>query len=247
LEPGQPLENLSSFAKAYGDEYFCERLLRKYSGDIHKSKEKFKQALLWREQHEELLTKRVYQESGDLRVLGFDLKARPILYQCTRNQLLPNGQSLDMYVVRMLQGMDLMAPGVSKMTHIWDLHGLNLRMNLSISATLQLMQVLDGYFAETTHEIIVIDVPAMAQFLKDAIWPLLPDRTKRKIHVLKVADAKLRVQACCDNDTASRICEVMDQNRNIRRLEERRQTWMHVVNKHGDLAPVCRPESSSTQ
>jgi len=172
--------DLTDFAKAYGSSNFCERLLRKYNGDFRKVKEKFEQALRWRELNEKLLTERIYAESGDLRVLGFDEKARPMLYTCTCNQLLPNSQSLNMYVVRMLQGMDLMAPGVDKMTHIWDLHGLNLRMNMSISATIDLMQILDGYFAETTQEIIVIDVPAFAQFLKNAVWPIISERTKKK-------------------------------------------------------------------
>jgi hypothetical protein len=214
---------------------------------VQKSKEKFEQALLWREQHEELITKRKYKESGDLRVLGFDSASHPILYTCTGNQLLTNAESLDMYVVRMLQALDLMAPGVDKMTHIWDLTGLSIYMNLSISATIQLMQILDGYFAETTHEIIVIDVPGIAQYLKDAIWPILPERTKAKIHILTAADAKLRLQSTCDSVNASRICNVIDQNRNVRSLDARRRTWMHVVNTRGDLAPVSRPHAQSAQ
>merc|ERR1719181_2545570 len=103
---------------------------------------------------------------------------------------------------------------------------------------MQLMQVLDGYFAETTHEIIVIDLPGMAQFMKDAIWPILPERTKTKIHVLTAAEAKNHVQERCDDENASRICEVIDQNRTVNRLEACRRTWMHVVNAEGDLAPV---------
>merc|ERR1712048_1064332 len=104
------------------------------------------------------------------------------------------------------------------------------------------MQILDGYFAETSHEIIVIEMPAMATFLKDAMWPMIAERTKRKVRVLSAEDAKLHVQACCDERNASRICEVMDQNRHIHSLEERMQTWMHVASKEGDLVPVTRPE-----
>merc|ERR1719499_624177 len=61
---GQPLAELSDFAKEYGDEAFCRRLLRKYDGNVSKASDKFKQALIWREANRELLSTRQHVLGG---------------------------------------------------------------------------------------------------------------------------------------------------------------------------------------
>merc|ERR1712048_1270977 len=61
------------------------------------------------------------------------------------------------------------------------------------------------------------------------------------------SDAKLHLRSHCDDYNASRICEVIDQNRQIRNFEERRRTWMHVVNSRGDMVPVTRPKPPPTK
>jgi len=67
MDPGQPLGSLSDFAKEYGDEAFCGRLLRKYEGNIPKTADKLKHALMWREQNQELLTTRRCLHGSDER------------------------------------------------------------------------------------------------------------------------------------------------------------------------------------
>merc|ERR1712216_722789 len=130
-EMGQPLWGLSDFAKEYGDAAFCRRLLTKYRGNVQQSAEKYKQALLWREAKKEVIITRRFAIGGDYRVIGADLRKRPIMYACMKNQLLPGAEALDQTVVCMLQALDNMPAGVQTATHIWDLHGMSLRMNLN--------------------------------------------------------------------------------------------------------------------
>merc|ERR1712048_559242 len=108
LQPGQALGELSDFAKAYGDEAFCRRLLRRYPNNVQKSSDRFKQALHWREQHRDLITNRQFVHSGDYRVIGADVAKRPVLYMCHKNLLLPSSQCYDQLVVCMLQAIDNM-------------------------------------------------------------------------------------------------------------------------------------------
>jgi len=239
MDAGQPLGSLSEFAKEYGDEAFCRRLLRKYDGNIPKAAEKFKHALRWREQNRELIATRHCLHGSDERVVGADVEGHPILYTCLKNQMLPGSQCLDQKVVAMLQAIDNMPPSVETVAHIWDLHGMQFRISdLNPSPLIQMVQSLEGYFAERLQELIIIDMPRMALALKDAIWPLVPEKTKRKVRFVTSAQAKEYIQAKCDAEVASRIRAIMEQNRNPKiSLEERKRSWMRV-NERGELVPA---------
>lgn len=216
VEGKNRLAHLNTFAKAYCSREFCGRLLQKYSGDLQKSAAMLETALIWRQQHERLLTLREFKEATDLRIIGNDSARRPILYQCARNQLLPNSQGLDQYVVRMLQAIDTMPDGVSTMTHVWDLHGLKIMLNLNPAAVLALLRVLEAYFAERMHQLLVVDAPRSAQFLIDAVWPLVPERTRQKVAFLSADAALLRLEASCEAGVFSRIRAAMQENRDPR-------------------------------
>jgi len=237
LEPQQPLAHLSDFAKAYGDEAFCRRLLQSCMGNAPKSAEKFKQALVWRQQQQELLTSRKFTLAGDYRVLGEDLVGRPVFYMCMKNQLLPIGQCLDHQVVVMLRAIDAMPRGVETSAHIWDLHGLSLRLNLNLSALAKMISVFETYFAGRMEELIIMDMPRVALSLKDALWPLLPERTKNKIKFMTVAETQQNLEGSCSDEVSSRIAAVMEQNRDrTLSLGARRQTWMQL-GEHGEMVP----------
>jgi len=239
VQVGGALECLSAFAKSYCDESFCVRLLNKYRGDIQVCTKKLGVALRWRERNEKLLTTLEFREATDLRVIGSDLIGRPVLYQCARNQMLSNVDGMDQTIVRCMQAVDLMPEGVETMTHVWDLHGLKLHLNLSPSPLLELLEVLEGYLAERTHQIIIIDLPGLANFLVKAVWPLVPESTKKKIKFLSAKEAKLQLPESCGDTVAHRIEEAMALNR-VRNstLEQRRITWMQV-DKSGSLLHVA--------
>lgn len=237
LEPGQRLGALSDFAKAFCTRELCLRLLRKYRGDVARSAAKLEAMLRWRESNEGLLTSRQFQESSDLRVIGFDAKGHPMLYHCARNQLLPNSRALDQYVVRMVQAIDMMPPGVSTMTHIWDMHGMRIMLNLNPGAVVQLLSVLEGYFAERMHELLIIDAPRAAHFIIDAIWPVVPERTRKKVFFLSAQEALKHLAESCLAPLVEEIGAVMELNRNPAcSLEERRRSWKQV-----DAAEVPDP------
>jgi len=237
-EPGRALGGLSDFAKEYGDEAFCHRLLRKYDGHVQRSAERYKQALRWRESHRELITTRRFALAGDSRVIGADSAQRPIVYMCMRNQLLPGTQGLDQNLVCMLQSIDNMPLGVQTATHIWDLHGMSVRMNMNPTPVAQMLQAAEGYFAERMHQLIIIDMPRLAGFLKDAVWPLVPERTKQKVKFLTAREAAAYLASECPAEVSGRIVAVMDQNRDTKlSLEARRATWMRV-DARGELVPA---------
>jgi len=226
VEDKNRLAHLSTFAKAYCSRDFGGRLLHMYRGNMQKSAAMLEKALFWRQQHERLLTLREFKEATDLRIIGSDSAGRPILYQCARNQLLPNSQGLDQYVVRMLPAIEIMPAGVSTMTHIWDMHGLRIMLNLNAAAILALLHVLEAYFAEGTHQLSVVDAPLSAQFLVDAVWPLVPEDTRQKVAFLNADAALPRLEASCGADVFSRIRTAMHENRDPQpSLEQRRGSW----------------------
>jgi len=220
------LAHMSTFAKAYCSRDFCGRILHKYRGDVQKSAAMLERALAWRQQHERLLTLREFKEASDLRIVGSDSAGRPILYHCARNQLLPNSQGLDQYVVRMLEAIDVMPAEVSTMTHIWDMHGLRVMLNLNPVAVLAFLRVLEAYFAEQMHQLFVVDAPRAAQFIVDAVWPFVPESTRQKVVFLSADAALLQLEASCGADVFSRIRTAVHENRDPRlNLEQRRRAW----------------------
>jgi len=239
LEPGQPLGHLSDFAKEYGTEAFCKRLLRKHDGNVKKASEKFKQALVWRQAHKEVLISRKFALGGDERVIGSDLQRRPVIYMCMKNQILPGAQCSDHKVVTMLQAIDSMPGGVENMVHIWDLHGQQFRLSdLNPAPLVRMIQSQEAYFAARLHETIIIGMPRMATALKDAVWPLVPEKTKAKIRFMSEEEAQLHIETQCDEEVAGRILAAMQQNRDNRlSLEQRKKSWMRV-DEFGQLVPM---------
>jgi len=233
-----PVAGLSDFAKEYGDEAFCLRLLRKYEGDMRRCTQQYTTALRWRERKREMLTTRNFKLAGDYRVIGADKEQRAVLYMCMKNQFLSGSQGLDHSLVALLQAIDNLPPGVEKTVHIWDLHGMKLHLNLNPTPTYQMAQAQEGYFAERLHELIIIDMPRLATFIKDAVWPLIPQKTKCKVRFLTRDEARAHVQSVCDEATAQRICDSMTENRDPSvSFEQRLQSWRRV-NQHGDLVPL---------
>jgi len=126
----------------------------------------------------------------------------------------------------MLQAIEVMPAWVSTMTHIWDMHGPRIALNMNPAAILALMRVLEAYFAERTHQVIVVDAPRSAQFLVNAVWPHVPERTRQKVVFLNADAALLRLEASCGTDVFSRIRTVVHENRDPRlSLEQRRHAW----------------------
>merc|ERR1719291_455799 len=140
-----------------------------------------------------------------------------------KNQMLPGPQCIDQMTVGMLQAVDNMPPGVETASHIWDLHGMSMRMNLNPAPLGQMLQVAEGYFVERMHRLIIVEMPRMAGFLKDAVWPLVPEKTKEKIKFVTPEEAKEFLRSESPADVSDRIASVMDQNRDRHlTLQERR-------------------------
>jgi len=239
LEPGQTLGNLSDFAKGFGTEDFCKRLLRKHNGDVKKASEQFTQALGWRQAHKEVLTSRSFALGGEKHVIGSDLQRRPVIYMCMKNQILPGAQCLIKKVVTMLQAIGSMPGGVEKTVHIWDLHDQQFRLSdLNPAPFVKMIHSQHAYFAGRHHESIIIGMPRLAKALKDAVWPLVPEKTKAKIRFMSEAEAQLHIETQCDEEVAGRILAAMQQNRDNRlSLEHREKSWMRV-DEFGQLVPM---------
>merc|ERR1712151_774133 len=97
---------------------------------------------------------------------------------------------LDHQTVAMLRAIDNMPPGVETATHIWDLHGMQMRLNLNPVPLVAMLKAAEGYFAERMHVLIIIDMPRWAGFLKDAVWPLVPEKTKAKVKFMSREEAE---------------------------------------------------------
>jgi len=231
-----PAADLSDFAKEYGDEAFCRRLLRKYDGDMRRCTCQYTAALRWRERNRELLSTRRFKLSTDVRVIGADRQQRSVVYTCLKNMVHP--MFLDQAFVTMLQAIDNLPRGVEKTVHIWDCHGMKLRMSLDPTPTARWMQAQECYFAERLHELIIIDMPPVAAFIKRVVWPLVPEKTRRKVRFISVDEARLHIQTECDEATAQRVCHAIAENRDESvSFEERLQSWRRV-NQEGALVPL---------
>jgi len=232
------LGDFSDFAKAYGDEAFCLRLLQKYDGNVQKCTDKLRDVLLWREEHREVLTTRRFAQAGDYRVIGADNQRRPVLYQCMKNQYLPLSQCLDHQVVAFLRAIDNMPPGVETATHVWDMHGMQLKLNLNPIPLVAMVRAAEGYFAEQMHALVIIDMPRWAGFLKDAVWPLLPEKSKAKVKFMTREEAERYFVRECDEQVAKRIVASMEQNRDRSlSLADRKRSWMRV-DQEGNMVPA---------
>eukprot|EP00415_Alexandrium_ostenfeldii_P003371 UN3371 len=142
----------------------------------------------------------------------------------------------------MVQAIDMMPPGVSTMTHIWDMHGMRMLLNLNPNAVLQLLSVLEGYFAERMHELIIVDVPQVAQFLVEAIWPAVPERTRKKVFFLSAKDALLHLKESCAPALTAQIGALVERNRDPAcSLEERRNDWKQAHEEACEPRPLHAP------
>eukprot|EP00928_Gymnodinium_smaydae_P087300 TRINITY_DN7157_c0_g1_i1.p1 TRINITY_DN7157_c0_g1~~TRINITY_DN7157_c0_g1_i1.p1 ORF type:complete len:388 (-),score=43.47 TRINITY_DN7157_c0_g1_i1:365-1528(-) len=239
IEPGQELGCMSDFAKSCCDDAFCRRLLRKCDGDIRKCTDKLRLAMAWREQHKDLLLIRKCVLSSDERVIGADLEKRPILYTCLKNHMLPNSKCRERGTVCMLQAIDCMPEGVEQTVHIWDLHGQQFRISdLNPSSMIETMRAHESYFAGRLHELIIIGMPKLAKVLKDVVWPLVPDSTKKKVKFMSVEESQVYLKERCDMEVCGRIFDAMADNRDDTiSLDERKKKWMQM-DKSGSMIPV---------
>mmetsp|Transcript_54159 Transcript_54159/g.100021 ORF Transcript_54159/g.100021 Transcript_54159/m.100021 type:complete len:420 (+) Transcript_54159:29-1288(+) len=226
VQRGSVYEGLSVFAQDYCNEDTCRRLLRKCSGDVEQAQLKLERALVWREQHEALLAKQDFKMASDLRIVGFDAVGHPILYLCGACQLLSNKFLPEQYIVRMVQAIEMMPPGVEKLTHVWDLYGMSLRLNYSPSPFLQLKDMLDGYFAERLNRLVICDMPRGAAYLKETLWHYVPEKSKGRINFMNPGQVSSYLGRVCSKETAEHIIDIMKSNRaDGRAPEERRSSW----------------------
>merc|ERR1719382_875706 len=106
-----------------------------------------------------------------------------------------------------------MPPGVHSATHIWDMHGMSKRLNLNPAPVAEMLQAAQLYFAERVHELVIVDMPRWMGLLKDAVWPMVPERTRQKVRFMTAEQAKTHVASSCPSKIAARISAAMDQNR----------------------------------
>merc|ERR1719396_264320 len=100
-------------------------------------------------------------------------------------------------------------------------------MNMNPTPVAHMLQAAEGYFAERMHQLIIIDMPRMASFLKDAVWPVVPEKTRQKVRFMTPEELREHLRENCDVGTAERVVESMEQNRDrYISLANRRKTWM---------------------
>jgi len=239
VDAGQPLATFSDFAKEYVDEALCSRLLEKHGGDVQRSIGQLRKILAWRESNKDLLTKRQCRRTWDLRVIGADQARRPMLYCCFQSQTEAVGRgSVEQFVVNTLAAIDNMPPGVETATHIWDMHGMKWHLNLNPAGLLGVVDAIEGYFVGRLHKMVIIEMPGFARFLKEAVWPLLPARTKQKVLFMSYDEAAAHMRRECDAKTAERVLGAMARNRDPQVSSEDLRRACVSVNPQGEEVPV---------
>merc|ERR1719387_480882 len=112
---------------------------------------------------------------------------------------------------------------------------MSILMNLNPGPVLELLSAFETYFAGRMHRLIVVGLPKPAMFLKDAIWPLIPDTTRQKVQLCSYEEALAAMRDVCAEPVACRIEAAMMQNRDSRNTLEERRPRLEAGSRGGSL------------
>lgn len=81
-------------------------------------------------------------------------------------------------------------------------------------------------------------MPRYAVFIKEAVWPFLPERTRNNIKFMTAEELRAHGRQSFDEATVGRLCDAMALNRDDSvSLEQRKQTWA-CVDPRGRVVPM---------
>lgn len=201
----------------------ARRMLAATDGDDILARTKLKRAVLWRHSTLEPWLAMEPPRPYEVRVVAMGIDSRPMLYGCAIHQM--KGEIVPQeYACAVDNALDELPP-LTYVDLVIDAHGFDIFMNLDLTPWITIAQSLDSYFAERVNSIFVIDMPTVAQILWLTVRPLLPPKTRDKVHFLSSSmpeEMLCLYEYCVDEDMIKMLKELLSMNREATQtLEDR--------------------------
>lgn len=207
---------LSDWQRRWCTEEVVSMFLRGRHGDVAAAAQILAQALLWREQYQDILTgRRVPKWQGDLRILAQGQGGHPLLYLCCRHQTCSFSVSdtLDHVACVLETAVQKMPAGVQQVDAVIDCHGFCLWYNMDPRIVIGIAELLRQPYRDRLRLVMMVDAPLGLQPVWNVIYPLLPAATKKKVRFLSAKKAVDAVEELQGNNSAEILRHVMDVNR----------------------------------
>jgi len=195
------------------------RFLQVCKNDIAVASDTLAQALLWRDEHKDILTgARVPRWQTDFRVLTRGHQGHPIIYGCfryaRRNHTVLTVQDFIEHMVAVLESASQSRrKGASRCDVVLDCEGFAIANHLEPTPVLALMRMVNAPYRDGLRFCIIVDAPGSFQMLWRMAAPLLGTKTKAKVHFVSRAEAKLLLNYTSGVRAALAVAKVMDLNR----------------------------------
>lgn len=199
----------------------ARRMLRANIGDVQKAVEMFLQALEFRARDRKLFQTMHCEARCDIRIVGQDLQAHPVIHMCARSQTEPLRSIRDQFVVTFEAACKLTTEE-GTVIFVVDMHGLKPHLNMDFSAIKDLADTLGTVYAERICRIIIIDFSKAAQAAWWMLKPLLSPGTRQKFAFVGEKQAREIVSKELNAATAERVLESFRINRDPNSTAEER-------------------------
>jgi len=197
------------------DEYLAvaaRRMLRAQGGNQDVTVRQLLKALEFRVSDRKVLESLGCDVRCDLRLIGHDLKMRPVLYMCALSQEEPLWKLRDQILV-VLETACRMSGEQGTLHLIFDMFGFQPELNSDGHDLEAMRDVLCSLFANRIFLITVVDFSRVAQVCWWSVKPLLPDTTRQKVYFVTCAEARDMAWKKLEAATAKRLCLSFDVNR----------------------------------
>lgn len=186
-----------------------KRMLVATEGEVDLCERKLNSAVCWRRDTLEPWLKAEYPLPFEQRVIGYTKSGNPVLYGCAVHQ-----QSFEVPPMHLACVFEqcLQQQDNQKMVVIMDAHGFQLLYNMNLAPWIKLAPAFDAYFAERFHSLYVLDLPISAVYLWNLFAPVLPPKTREKLHFVsskRPVEMESFYGSLCENQEMREMMEIV--------------------------------------
>mmetsp|Transcript_114816 Transcript_114816/g.357626 ORF Transcript_114816/g.357626 Transcript_114816/m.357626 type:complete len:342 (+) Transcript_114816:96-1121(+) len=211
-----PHKEMTQWQRAWCTTANVSRFLRGRRGDPLEAAKILAQALLWRQEFEEVLSgHRVPRWQGDLRVIARGEKGHTIAYGCFRHMpSTKNSKDAVDHMAAMLEAWHSnLCHGATQGDIVLDCVGFRLLDNLQPAILLALVRAIQQPFRDCLRTAVVVEAPRSFEVVWRHAAPLLRKATKDKIQFRSLEAAVELVSAAHGGQAAKKLERVMRLNR----------------------------------
>jgi len=209
----------------------AKRMLKANFGDTRKAVEMFLQALEFRARDRRLYETMKCQVRSDMRIIGRDIKCRPLVYMCAKSQTEPLKSIRDQFVLTFEAACSLTSDE-GQVFFVCDMHGLRPKLNMDARVLKELSDTLGTVYADRIYKIIVVDFSVAAQAAWWVLKPFLSPPTRQKFYFLNKKKSLEVCRGFFSDEILERVATTMEMNRDPKRSREE-------LNLHARRTTLC--------